>query len=288
MFRSRRIGLFKSDRNGVFKCGRITLFKCGRIGVFRSGRNIQAVTSYYQTLKDYAESLGLFVSQTHGRHTGFRNIKEEDDALVENARFDCLATAALGAPVCVVHHCTSIYLGADPDPELMHRLSLDMFSRIIPFAKQYHIKIATETFGDAVVFSSCDFFGNIGEFEKAYNRVDEVAEWRDFFAVCMDTGHTNKAMRYGNPTPAEVIRRLGGKIAVLHLNDNDTLTDQHKIPMTGVIDWTEVFDALDEINYEGVYNMELNLKHFGDNLLAETAEFAIKVMRNFLANRYGC
>lgn len=153
-------------------------------------------------------------------------------------------------------------MGADPDPILMHDLSFDMFSRIITFAKQNDIKIATETFGDAVVFNCCDFFGNIEEFEKAYNRIDEVAELRDYFAVCMDTGHSNKAMRYGNPTPAEIIRRLGSKITVLHLNDNDTLKDQHKIPMTGVIDWNEVFNALDEINYDGVYNMELNLKHF--------------------------
>lgn len=248
----------------------------------------EAVISYYKDLKEYADNLGLIISQTHGRHSGFKNIKEEDDALVENSRLDCLATATLGAPVCVIHNSTSIYMGADPDPKLMHTLSFDMYSRIIPFAKQYEIKIATETFGDAVAYNSCDFFGNIEEFEKAYNRIDEVAELRDYFAVCVDTGHSNKAMRYGNPTPAEVIRRLGSKVEVLHLNDNDTFIDQHKIPMTGVIDWNEVFNALDEINYNGVYNMELNLKHFGENFLVETAEFAIKVMKNFLANRYGC
>lgn len=248
----------------------------------------EAVISYYKDLKEYADNVGLIISQTHGRHSGFKNIKEEDDALVENSRLDCLATATLGAPVCVIHNSTSIYMGADPDPKLMHTLSFDMYSRIIPFAKQYEIKIATETFGDAVAYNSCDFFGNIEEFEKAYNRIDEVAELRDYFAVCVDTGHSNKAMRYGNPTPAEVIRRLGSKVEVLHLNDNDTFIDQHKIPMTGVIDWNEVFNALDEINYNGVYNMELNLKHFGENFLVETAEFAIKVMKNFLANRYGC
>ena len=33
--------------------------------------------------------------------------------------------------------------------------------------------------------------------------------------------------------------------------------------MTGTIDWNDVFDALDEINYQGTYNVELNLCHFG-------------------------
>ncbi|MBR4762233.1 MAG: hypothetical protein IK086_06320, partial [Clostridia bacterium] len=67
----------------------------------------------------------------------------------------------------------------------------------------------------------------------------------------------------------------------------DTLTDQHKIPMTGTIDWKDVFDALDEIGYTGIYNMELALRHFGKDFQVETAEFAVKLMRYILKERYG-
>ncbi len=246
-----------------------------------------AVSEYYRRVKLHADMLGIEICQTHGKMSGFKNIKEEDDALVENIRLDCLATKHLGAPVCVVHNATTIFMGPSPDPEVMHSLSFDMFSRIIPFAKQNGIKIATETFGDAVRFSECDFFGNIDQFEKAYRRLKAVDELRDHFTVCVDTGHSNKAMRYSNPSPADVIRRLGKEVTVLHLNDNDTFTDQHKPPMTGCIDWRDVFDALDEIEYDGVYNMELNLRHFGDNFLTETAEFSVKLMKNLLADRYG-
>lgn len=80
---------------------------------------------------------------------------------------------------------------------------------------------------------------------------------------------------------------LGGSIQCLHLNDNDTLVDQHKIPMTGTIDWTKTFDALDEIGYDGIYNMELSLRCFGKGFEYEEAEFAIKVMRKILKDRYG-
>ncbi len=92
-------------------------------------------------------------------------------------------------------------------------------------------------------------------------------------------------MRYDNPTPGDVIRRLGSEVTALHLNDNDTLTDQHKMPLSGCIDWNDVLDALDEIGYDGIYNMELNLRHFGEELKVEYAEFAIKVMRNLLDKR---
>ncbi len=246
-----------------------------------------AVAEYYKELGAYAGELGLIISQTHGKLPGFINNKEEDDALVENSRLDCLATAMLGAPVCVIHNASSISMGADPDPGLMHQLSFDMFTRTLPYAKKYGIKVATETFGDAVMYNSCDFFGQIEEFMKAYEDIKGVEEYSDYFTVCIDTGHSNKAMRYGNPTPGDVIRRVGGDIDVLHLNDNDTLTDQHKMPMTGTIDWEDVFDALDEVGYHGVYNMEVKLAHFGDDFLIEHAEFAVKLMKYLLKKRYG-
>lgn len=253
--------------------------------VYNGGED--AVKAYFSEIGAYAKELGLIISQTHGKITGFRNIPEEDDALVENIRLDCIATAALGAPVCVIHNATSIYLGPDPDPSLMQKLSYDLFSRTIPFAKACGIKIATETFGDAVKFNSVDFFGDIDEFMKAYHAIKDDARFADHFTTCADTGHSNKAMRFGNPTAANVIRRIGKDISVLHLNDNDTLTDQHKMPFSGTIDWNDTFDALDEIGYDGVYNMELSLGFYGRELLIETAEFAIKVLRNYLNKRYG-
>ncbi len=246
------------------------------------------IISYYSDLGDYARQLGLVISQTHGRVEGFKNIAYEDEALLQNIRRDILAASALGAPACVIHGVTSIFLGADADPQLMHSLNFEMFTKSLPFAKKYGVKIATETFGDAVKFDACDFFGNINEFIKSYNRICAVEDFKEHFTVCVDTGHSNKASRYNNPSSADVIRMLGSEISVLHLNDNDKITDQHKIPLTGTIDWDDVFDALDEVGYNGVYNMELNLgKIGGQGLEAETAEYAVRVMRNILKRRYG-
>lgn len=247
----------------------------------------EEIIEYFTDIKKHAENCGVFICQTHGRGKGFINDTKQDDALVKNARLDLLATKTLGAPVCVMHNATSIFLGPDPDPALMHKLSFDMFSRILPYAKQYDVKVATETFGDAVRYNSVDFFGDIDEFMKAYTDIKAIEEYRDYFTTCVDTGHSNKAMRFGNPTAADVIRRIGSDISALHLDDNDTLTDQHKPPMTGNIDWIDVMRALDEIGYSGIYNMELDLRNFGKELMFETAEFAVKIMRNLLRNTYG-
>lgn len=247
------------------------------------------ITAEMHALRDYAKELGIEIGQTHGRIIGFRNDPSHDAEVVRLAGLDCLATAALDAPYCVMHTVSTIFMGADADPKLMHQLNFDMFTAILPYAKRYGIKVATETFGDAPGTGVCDFFGNLKEMLIGFNRISAaVGDLADSFCLCMDTGHTNKATRFaGNPTPGDAIRMLGNRIEVLHLNDNDTLTDQHKAPMTGTVDWDDVLSALEEIGYRGNYNLELYLAHFGKDFEYETAEFGVKVLRKMLRDRYG-
>lgn len=245
------------------------------------------IISYYTELKKLADEKGIIINQTHGVGGGFVNKPEEDAALIANNRIDCMASKVLGAETCVVHNPTTMSFTPDVDPELMRKLSYDMLKGMVQNAKKYGIKIASETFGDAVCFDCVDFFGDINEFEMSCNKIFAEPELKDNFTVCIDTGHSNKAMRFGNPKPGDVIRRMGKNVTVLHLHDNDTFTDQHKIPTTGCIDWQDIFSALEEVDFDGVYNMELNLHTFGDNFLIETAEFAHKVMRKLLCDRYG-
>ncbi len=247
----------------------------------------EEIVEYFTAIKNRADELGLIIGQTHGRITGFTGDPEWNSAVVENARRDCLVAKTLGAPVCIMHAISTIHFGPDADPQMMRDLNFKWFTSVIPFAKQYGIKIATETFGDAPNFGCVDFFGDIDEFLKSYHRVCAVEDFKDYFVMCMDTGHCNKATRFNNnPLAEDAIRMLGSNIKALHLNDNNTLLDQHKMPLTGSINWEDVLDALDEIGYNGIYNMELNLAWFGPELMVETAAFAIKVLRNMLEKHY--
>ena len=247
----------------------------------------EEIYEYFRGLKKYADELGVEIGQTHGRITGYKNIPEEDEAFLKNARLDCIAANALEARACIIHNVTTIFLGPDAAPELMHDVNFRMFDDILKYAKQYNVKLATETFGDSPPHGCCDFFGNIKEFTKAYDRICAEGDNAKYMSTCVDVGHSNKATKYNNPTPADVIRILGSSISTLHLHDNDTIVDQHKMPLTGTIDWNDVFNALDEVNYDGNYNMEIVLGHFGDNLIVDEAEFAIKVMKEMLHSRYG-
>lgn len=240
------------------------------------------ICEYFTEVRKKADELGIIISQTHGRLRVFFNDSVKDDAVFRDARIDCMVSKILGAPYTVMHAIATTITGPDAESDYMHNLYYETFSKILPYAKQYGVIIAIETMGDAPVYGCCDFFGVLSEFKSAFDRISAEGDNMDYLCCCIDTGHVNKAMRFGNPTPAEFIRAMGSSVKCLHLNDNNTLTDQHKPPMTGVIDWKDVFSALDEIGYNGVYNLELNLQHFGKGFEIETAEFAVKLLRHML------
>lgn len=253
-----------------------------------------AVIEYFSEIKEYADSLGITVAQTHGRGTGIYNDKEEDAACIVDGSLDLLATRILGAKHCVMHGPPSYLLQGVPEDEL-YELHYKMFSSLAPAAKENGVKIALETGGnsgkDYAIFG---LFSHAEPFLRAYERLVEVKDFRDSFCCCVDTGHSNMAAHHeGEPSVPDLVRRLGSAVEVLHVNDNEGLTDMHAAPMviahpfTGTVDWWDFMRALDEIGYSGYYNLELGFNLYGRNFAIEEAKFAVKVMRNILATHYG-
>ena len=238
--------------------------------------------AYYSEIGRHAKEIGIEISQTHGRIRGYSLDEEENKAVLKNARLDCMATAAMGAPVTVMHICATGRVGPDYPAEKMRELGFRMFADILPFAKEFGVNVALETFGDSPKYECCDFFGDPNELFAVFNRLKNETPYGDYVSICVDTGHSNKASRFGHPKPADAIRLFGNNISTLHLNDNDTLTDQHKPPRTGCIDWDDVMAALKEVGYNGVYNMELSLDCFGKDLYLDTAALSNKIMRDIL------
>ena len=264
----------------------------GRFDYKRAGsvyaQSDEELIAWATALREKASSLGLEIFQTHGRIKGFGGDPIEDADILENARRDILVAKTLGAPVCVIHGVSTYFIGTGMAPEKMHDLNFEMFNKLLVYAKEYGIKVATETFGDAEKGKVCDFFGSCREFIPNFDRIAAVGDNGKYFTACMDVGHTNMAMRfYDNPTPGEFIRRLGNRLGLLHLHDNDGISDRHGIPKTGTVDWKDVLSALDEVGYSGPYNLELNLATFGPDLMEDTMAFGIKVFRGILNAHYG-
>ena len=104
--------------------------------------------SFFTSVKEKANSLGLEISQTHGRFTSYT----PDEKQCAYARWvtekDLKATGLLGAPACVIHHCTG---GKWPDHcrdrELLNRMSRKFFHDLRSAAEENHVSFALETQG---------------------------------------------------------------------------------------------------------------------------------------------
>ncbi len=244
----------------------------------------EKVREYYSGIAAYAKEKGIKITQTHGRFSGYGNTPEEDELFIKNAELDLIATSALGARYCVFHTPAHNHVGDLPG-ERMFEIAFSLFTSILPLAKREGVKIAAETHGTASKYGKMEFFGIPENLLELIKRVKSSSDAGEYLCVCVDTGHTNLAVKMGHPSVGDVIRKLGGLVEVLHLHDNDGIKDQHKIPKTGILDWDDILSALDEIGYCGYYNLEVMLKHFGMELMEDEAEFAVKVMNNMLKNR---
>lgn len=246
----------------------------------------QASEDYFHQVRLKAEALGLTISQTHGRCITYTPDEEWCAKIRRLCEKDFYATKLLGAPACVVHPILSKpWVEHHQDEAFMHRKNKEFYDDITPFAEKNRIKFALETFGGNRIngeFKS-EFFGDAKQLKKQFDLLDTP-----YKTLCVDTGHTNNTIKYGKLGPADAIRLFGKDVTLLHLHDNTGNNDTHLPPLTDAgeagVCWPDVFDALEEIGYQGVYNFELNLNRYLP-CLPEAMQFLGKWLRIFLENK---
>ena len=94
------------------------------------------------------------------------------------------------------------------------------------------------------------FFGDIDTINALMDRLDP-----DVFGICLDTGHLNLTE---DTDQRNFILKAGKRLRALHIADNEGRSDQHMMPFgKGNVDFAEIVEALREINYEGLFNLEI-------------------------------
>lgn len=76
----------------------------------------------------------------------------------------------------------------------------------------------------------------------------------DNIGICLDTGHLNLTLK----NQEEFIKKTGKHLKALHIADNEGNTDQHMMPFgKGNVDFLKVMQALKEVKYDGLFNLEI-------------------------------
>ena len=231
-----------------------------------------------KALKACADRYGYSIPQGH---LSFRDVRGLPGGLVEDAALDRLKPeldmfAAAGISKAVLH------LGGGPElPEE------ERYARWIKYTS-----VLSEYVEGTGVTLCLENLPGIVPTRTAESLLQVIADaGNKNLAICLDTGHLHLTNTRGttNQTHGDFIRAAGDYLQAMHVVDNNGLGDTHQMPFsarTGV-DWNDVIQGLRDVDYKGLFNLEI-LGERGGNPAIKAAKLAfIKIMcQEMLSNGF--
>lgn len=190
---------------------------------------------FARELKKIGEDNGIVCNQSHAP---FPTIYMSDDIL--KRAIEC--TAEAGGKICIIH----------PGNDLTAEQNAEIYQRLLPFAKDHGVKIATENMWNWPKGSPTSTFAACASAEDFVRHIDIVND--PYLVACLDIGHAE--MVGSGDGAVKMIKALGPRLQALHIHDNDKLHDSHQIPFSMQIDFDAVVKALKEVNYSGYLTLE--------------------------------
>ena len=203
------------------------------------------------------ENGGLKITQTHAPF-GFSQNQWDTPHLFTDTVLPTLVksieiTAIMGAPIVVVHPIHHMeYRGHE---EEIFKKNMGFYRTLIPYAKEYGVKIAVENMWQKDKLRNMNSFDTCGTSSEFIRYVDTLDS--EHIVACLDVGHVE--LPDGSETVQDIIYALGhDRLKALHIHDNDYKGDQHLLPYFGKLNWAEITKALGEIDYNGDFTYEVN------------------------------
>lgn len=160
---------------------------------------------------------------------------------------------------------------------------------IAPLAKELGITICIENLYDSVGGHLIE--GPCCDARKAVERIDRLNEQyhAEVLGFCFDTGHANLV----GIDMERFLTTLGDRIKVLHIHDNDGISDLHQIPFTfarsrenkSSTDWDGFIRGLKNIRFDKVLSFETApvLTAFPEAMKQDALEFIARIGTYFVS-----
>ncbi|MBQ0084392.1 MAG: sugar phosphate isomerase/epimerase [Clostridiales bacterium] len=241
----------------------------------------EEMLDYFREIKAAADESGIVFGQTHAH---YQTLLPSDDKEYNKYLYECLLkeieiTALFSCPKIVIHPVFSGIPGAWSE-EYVKELTFEVFESLIPTLKKYNITACLENMWYAdkgkIYGAACSNWSTVSLWIDELNQLAGC----ELFGFCFDTGH---AVLTGSD-PVNGITALKGKIAAVHLHDNDGLHDSHTLPFSGISNWDRIMKALVNIGYSGALNFEAQnaWKMFPEPLYGDAIKLLGTVGRYFI------
>ncbi|MEZ3470608.1 MAG: sugar phosphate isomerase/epimerase, partial [Schaedlerella sp.] len=218
-------------------------------------RPVEEVWEDFKVHKRAAAECGLIFEQMHAPFPLRQKGADEVNAKMLRITKNCIDICArMGGRYLVVHPVTLAYACSKKEE---HDFNMEMYQELIPMAKKCGIVICLENmFIDQKAHLT---EGACSDFVEAAAWIDELngIAGEEIFGFCFDVGHANILGK----NLYQSVLALGGRLKILHIHDNDGVSDLHTMPYTfarswnpAATDWEGFLRGLREIKYEGVIN----------------------------------
>lgn len=246
--------------------------------------SIEELREYFLPHKEAAKAAGIRIHQMHMPYPLYVPTAEEH---VNQYLWNKVAPKSM--ELCHYFDCNYIvihgfklshFLGSE---ELEWQETEKLIHVIAPLAVKYGITICIENLYNSVGGHLIE--GPCCDARKAVERIDRInAQYgQEVLGFCFDVGHANLI---GLDFEA-FITTLGSRLKVLHIHDNDGISDLHQIPFTfaktrentASTDWDGFLRGLKNIGFDEVLSFETGpaLNSFPEKLKKQTLCFMYEI-----------
>ena len=195
-----------------------------------------------RTLKEYADSVGYKVLQGHLTFNGGLC----DDSAMERLKPEMDMFMAAGIRSAVLH----VNGGNELSPEERYDRQIFYLRKLADYVDGSGMNLCIE---------------NVHTLPQCYDaakikRMIQDAGGKNL-GICLDTGHLHLTRTRGETAESfrDFILEAGDLLQALHITDNNGTEDSHQMPFSarrGIL-WREVMQSLKDIDYKGLFNLEI-------------------------------
>ena len=230
-------------------------------------------------IREHAESLGMSFNQSHApfHYRWATNPNEYEERFMPGMIRALEISGMLGCKQAIVHPIHhQEYIGHE---EEQFELNMKFYRDLLPYAKEYGVKIALENMWQNEVkrkHPGVDVCSLATEFVRYMDTLND-----DYFTACLDLGHSGMV----GEEAQDAIRILGhDRLGALHVHDNNYREDQHTLPYLGKMNFEAICKALAEVDYKGEFTYEAARFYGGipNELLPSALKFMVEVGRHLI------
>lgn len=240
--------------------------------------------AFFMPHKDAAKAAGIRISQMHMPYPNYvpGGSRELNDYLWNVVAPKSMKICAFfGCPYIVVHGFKLAYFLGSEEKEWEQTESFLDF--LAPMAREMGITICIENLYDNIGGHLVE--GPCCNVKKMVERIDRINDryHAQVLGFCFDTGHANLV----GIDFERFLTILGSRLKVLHIHDNDGISDLHQIPFTFTktrenrpsTDWDGFIRGLKNIKFDGVMSFETApvLTAFPERMKQDVLSFIAKI-----------